>query len=67
MDDEGPERKQKKELSSSISDDGNFSKPLRFRHSLQDDLGLDRILLAYNWYFLPGISILLWIVFLVIR
>jgi hypothetical protein len=67
MDDEGPERKQKKELSSSISDGSNFSKPFGFRHSIQDDLGLDRILLAYNGYFLPGISILLWIIFLAIR
>lgn len=67
MDDEGPERKQKKELSSSLFNGSNFSKPFRFRHSLQDDLGLDRILLAYNWYFLPGISILLWAVFLAIR
>ena len=67
MDDEGPERKQKKELSSSSSNGGNFSKPTGLRCLIQDDLELDRILLAYNWYFLPCISVLLWALFLVIR
>ena len=64
--DEGGKR-DKTEYSSDSSDDSDFSKSSRLRCLLQDHTGLDRILLAYNFVFLPCISIIFWIVFLALR
>ena len=47
--DEGPKRNEKKELSSSNSHARNILQPAGFRRLIQDDLGFDKILLAYNW------------------
>jgi len=65
--DEGPKRKEKEESSDSNSHARNILQPFGFRCLIQDDLGLDRLLLAYNCYFLPSISFLIWGIFLVIR
>ena len=67
MSDDVPKRQKKEESSDSVSDGGDLLEPLRFRRFIQDGSGFDRFLLAYNWLFLPGISILLWTLFLVIR
>jgi hypothetical protein len=66
-DDEAYKQDQEKEFSNSSSYDSNIFKPIGFRRLIQDGSGLDGLLLAYNGYFLPGISFVLWLVFLVIR
>ena len=65
--DEGPKRNEKKELSSSNSHARNILQPAWFRRLIQDDLGFDEILLAYNWHFLPCLSLPIWCLFLAIR
>ena len=66
MSDEGGKRS-KTELSDSSADGGDLPEPVRLRRLIQDGVGLDRLLLAYNCVFLPGLSIILWAIFLVIR
>jgi len=66
MSDEGSKR-QKTESSDSSADVGDFFQSLRLRRLIQNDIGFDRLLLAYNWVFLPCFSIILWTLFLVIR
>lgn len=65
--DEGPKRKGEEEFSNSYPHARNIFQPSGFRHLIQDDLGFDKGLLAYNWYFLPCISFFIWCIFLVIR
>lgn len=65
--DEGPKRKEKEESGDSNSHARNILQPAGFRCLIQDDLGFDKGLLAYNWYFLPCLSFFLWALFLVIR
>ena len=66
MSDEGSKR-QKTESSDTCADGGDIPEPIRLRHLIQDGTGPDRLLLAYNCVFLPGLSALLWVIFLVIR
>jgi len=67
MSDDVPKRKKQEESSDSSLDVGDLPKPFRLRHFIQNGFGFDWFLLAYNWVFLPGISVLLWTIFLVIR
>lgn len=64
--DEGPKRKEKEEFSNSNSHARNIFQPFGFRYLIQNDLGLDKGLLAYNWYFLPCICLIIWCIFLAI-
>jgi len=66
MSDEGGKRQETKS-SDSCTDGGDLPKPVGLRRLIQDGIGLDRLLLAYNCVFLPGLSALLWLIFLVIR
>jgi hypothetical protein len=66
MSDEGGKR-DKTELGDSGSDDSYFSQSIGIRRLIQNDVGLDRLLLAYNGLFLPCVSIVLWAIFLVVR
>ena len=66
MSDEGGKRDQT-ELGDSGSDDSDFLQSIGLRCIVQNDMGLDRLLLAYNCYFLPIVSLILWSIFLVIR
>lgn len=66
MSDEGGKRKQT-ESGDCCSDGGDIPQPVGLRCLIQNDIGFDRLLLAYNWYFLPCVSIILWGVFLVVR
>jgi len=65
MDDEGC-KQNKTELSTISVDDSNILQSSRIRRIVQNGMGYDRLLLAYNFYFLPIISIVLWSIFLVI-
>lgn len=64
MSDEGD--KQAKSGDSCING-SDIPEPFGFRCFVQDDVGLDKLLLDYNWYFLPWLSFVLWVVFLVVR
>lgn len=66
MNDEGNKRKQTKSSDSCV-DDRDVPEPSRVRRVVQDDTRLNRLLLDYNRYFLPSISLILWIIFLAIR
>jgi len=66
MNDEGGKRKQT-ESGNCCADGSDVPQPVGLRCLIQDDFGFDRILLAYNWVFLPGLSIVLWTIFLAIR
>ncbi len=64
----GPSRcAHEKQTSSNLFDGGDFFSPCRLRHLVQDPHGLARLLLAYNFRFLPPLSILLWLVFLALK
>jgi len=67
MNDDVPKRQKKEESGDSVSDGGDLPKSTWLRRFVQDDAGFDRFILAYNGVFLPGISLILWLVFLVIR
>lgn len=66
MNDEGGKR-DTTELSVDSADDSDFLQSFRVRRAIQDDMGYDRLLLAYNSYFLPIVGIILWSIFLAIR
>ena len=66
MSDEGGKRQETKSIDSG-ADGGDLPEPVGLRRLIQDGIGLDRLLLAYNCVFLPGLSIILWTIFLVIR
>jgi hypothetical protein len=66
MSDEGGKRQETKS-SDSGADGGDLPEPIGFRRLIQDGIGLDRLLLAYNCVFLPSFSFILWIIFLVIK
>ena len=66
MDNEGGKR-QETESSDNSSDGGDIPEPFGIRHFIQDGIRFDRVLLAYNWVFLPGLSLILWSIFLVVR
>jgi len=54
----------KQKYSDSMSDDSDIPEPLGIRCFIQNGSKLDRWLLVYHSYFLPCISIILWIIFL---
>lgn len=66
MSDEGGKR-QKTESSDYSANDSDLFQPIGVRYLIQNGSGFDRLLLAYNGYFLPIVSILFWTLFLVIR
>jgi len=66
MSDDVPKRQKKEESSDSVLDGGDLPEPFRLRRLIQNGVGLDRFLLAYNWVFLPWLSFILWIIFLVV-
>lgn len=66
MSDEGGKRDQTESSTASV-DDSDILQPSWVRCLIQNDMGHDRFLLAYNCYFLPIIGIILWSIFLVIR
>ena len=66
MNDEGGKREQT-ESSDCCPDGGDIPEPLRIRYLIQNSFGFDRLLLAYNWVFSPGLSLILWALFLAFR
>ena len=56
-----------KQTSSNLFDGGDFLPAGGLRHLIQDSAGFNRLLLAYNFRFLPAFSVLLWFVFLVVK
>jgi hypothetical protein len=44
--------------------DGDVSKPIGFRYSICDDNEGNRFVLDYHRYFLPAVTILLWLIFI---
>jgi len=64
--DEGGKR-QETESSADRTDDSDILQSFRIRRLIQNGVGYDKLLLAYNFYFLPIVSIVLWSIFLAIR
>ena len=67
MDNDNDKQKQQEESCDSSSDGGDLPEPVRLRRFIQNGIGYDRVLLVYNWYFLPCLSVIFWTVFLAFR
>jgi hypothetical protein len=67
MNEEDPGANNEKQTSSNLFDGRDFFPAGGLRCLIQDSAGLTRLLLAYNFRFLPALSILLWLVFLVVK
>lgn len=54
----------KKKNSDTMLDDSDVSEPFRIRCNVCDDSRIDRFILDYHRHFLPAVTIILWIIFL---
>ena len=65
MDGESTAKDRHRPTSKISTNDGNVLQSTRIRHSFLFSTEVDQFILDYNFTFLPGVSIMLWYLFLI--